>query len=194
MTPGRSNPTAHLLTAAMFFSNSAPVLPRIWGQFNLKLMDYHSDPVEVSSTLWIPDITDRWRQQEDRHTKYADLSNVACNSFSILQHGIGVEACFPMRQDVIGWRQSITTGETLGKGIVVRQVAWPNNGILADENPALDTTTTENDLEMTREAEERQLRRIAMVHIFLEMWQGSQNLCATQIESRAQNMQMTALG
>ena len=32
------------------------------------------------------------------------------------------------------------------------------------------------------------------VHDFLEMWQGSQNLCATQKESRVQNKQMTAVG
>jgi len=32
------------------------------------------------------------------------------------------------------------------------------------------------------------------VHDILEMWQGSQNLCATQKESGAQNKQMTAVG
>jgi len=35
---------------------------------------------------------------------------------------------------------------------------------------------------------------MAMVHNVLEMWQGSQNLCATQKKSRAQNKQMTAVG
>jgi len=35
---------------------------------------------------------------------------------------------------------------------------------------------------------------MAKVHDFLEMWQGSQNLRATQKESRAQNKQMTAVG
>jgi hypothetical protein len=35
---------------------------------------------------------------------------------------------------------------------------------------------------------------MAKVHDFLEMWQGSQNLGATQKESRAQNKQMTAVG
>jgi hypothetical protein len=35
---------------------------------------------------------------------------------------------------------------------------------------------------------------MAKVHDFLEMWQGSQNLHATQKESRAQNKQMTAVG
>jgi hypothetical protein len=35
---------------------------------------------------------------------------------------------------------------------------------------------------------------MAKVHDFLEMWQGSQNLCAAQKESRAQNNQMSAIG
>jgi hypothetical protein len=36
--------------------------------------------------------------------------------------------------------------------------------------------------------------KMARVHDFLEMWQGSQNLRATQKQSRAQNKQMTAIG
>jgi len=47
---------------------------------------------------------------------------------------------------------------------------------------------------MKKEAEERKLHRMAKVHNFLEMWQGSQNLCATQKESGTQNKQMTAVG
>jgi len=47
---------------------------------------------------------------------------------------------------------------------------------------------------MKKEAEERKLHRLAQVHDFLEMWQGSQNLCATQKKSLAQNKQMTAVG
>jgi len=38
------------------------------------------------------------------------------------------------------------------------------------------------------------MHRMAKVHDILEMWQGSQNLRATQKESRAQNKQMTAVG
>jgi len=53
---------------------------------------------------------------------------------------------------------------------------------------------TDNDSELKKEVEERKLHRMAKVHDFLEMWQGSQNLCATQKESRAQNKQMTAVG
>ena len=35
---------------------------------------------------------------------------------------------------------------------------------------------------------------MANVDDFLEMWQGSQNLCATQKESHTQDKQMTAVG
>jgi hypothetical protein len=58
----------------------------------------------------------------------------------------------------------------------------------------MDTTDIENHSEMKEEAEERKLHRMAKVHNFLEMWQGSRNLRATQKESRAQNKQITAVG
>jgi hypothetical protein len=150
--------------------------------------------MEFSSTFWIPDITDWWRQQEETHPKDADLSNVARDIFSIMLHGVGVEASFSLGRDVIGWRQSKTTGETLRENVVVGQFAQANNRILAGTDPELDTMNTENDSEMKKEAEERKLHRMAKVHDFLEMWQGSQNLRATQKESRAQNKQMTAVG
>jgi len=76
---------------------------------------------------------------------------------------------------------------------MVRQFACRNNGISAGTNPELDTTNTENDSEMKKEAEERKLHRMAKVHDFLEMCQGSQNLRATQKESRTQTKQMTAM-
>ena len=65
---------------------------------------------------------------------------------------------------------------------------------MAGTDRELDTTNTENHLEMSKEAEERKLHRMAKVHDFLEMWQGSQNVRATQMESRIQNKQMTAVG
>jgi len=78
--------------------------------------------------------------------------------------------------------------------VVVRQFARANNTILAGDETESDTTNTENDSEMKKEASERKLHRMAKVHDFLEMWQGSQILCATQKESRAQNKQMSAVG
>jgi len=118
---------------------------------------------------------------------------VARDIFSIIPHGVGVEASFSFGRDVIGWKQSKTTGETLREKVVIRQSPRANNRILAGTDPELDTANTENDSEMKKEAEERKLHRMAKVHDFLEMWQGSQNLCATQKESRTQNKRITAV-
>jgi len=105
-----------------------------------------------------------------------------------------VAASFSLGQDVIGWRQSKTTGETLREKVVVRQFACANSGLLAGDNPVLDPDSTDNDMEMKREAEEKKLHRMAKVHEFLEMWHDSQTLRATQKESRAQIKQVTAVG
>jgi len=123
-----------------------------------------------------------------------ELSNVARNIFSIIPYEVGVEDSCSLVQDGIGWRQSKTTGETLLEKVIERQLARSTNGIVAGDNLVWDMTNTENDSEMKKEVEEMILHRMAKVHDFLEMWQGSQNLCATQKESRAQNKQMTAIG
>jgi len=193
-TPGQSDRAASLLTAARLYLNSPPEAPKNWGQINPNLHDYHSNPMEIRSTFSLPHITDWWRKQEETHSKYADHSDVACDIFSIIPHGVGVEASFSLGRDVIGWRQSKTSGETLHEKVIVRQFARANNGILAGTDPKLHTTNTENDSEMKNKAEERKLHRMVMVHDFLEMWQGSQNLRATQKESCAQKKLMTAVG
>jgi len=168
-TPGRSDRAAHLLTAAKLHLNSLPQAPKNGGQIYPDLNDYHSDPMEISSTFRIPDITDWWWQQEETHWMYADLSNVAHGIFSIIQHGVGAEASFSLGWDVIGWRQSKTTGETLREKVVVRQFARANNGILAGTDPELDTTNTDTNLEVKKEVEDRKLHRMAKVHDF---WRG----------------------
>ena len=61
-------------------------------------------------------------------------------------------------------------------------------------NAVSDSTNIINDSEMKHEAEAMQLHRMAKVQNFLEMGQGSKNLCATQKESCSQNNQMTAVG
>jgi len=91
-TSGRSDCVARLLTAVSLYLNSPPELPQNWGQINLNLNDYHSDPMKSSSTFWLPDITDWWRQEDVTHSKSADLSNVERVIFSIIHHGVGVEA------------------------------------------------------------------------------------------------------
>jgi len=68
----------------------------------------------------LPEITDWWRQQEETDSKYADLSNVALDIFSVIPHGVGVEASSSIGRDDIGWRQSKTTGETLHDKVGVR--------------------------------------------------------------------------
>jgi hypothetical protein len=193
-TGGRSNRTACLLTVARLYLNSPPTPPKNRGQINPNLNDYHSDPMVYSSTFWIPDIPNWWSQQEETHSKYAELSNVACDIFSIITHGVGVVASFSLGPDVFGWRLTNSTGETHRKKVIVKQFTWANNQILASTDPELDTTNIQNNSDAKKEAEERNLHRMAKVHDFLDMWQASQNLCATQKESQAQDKQITALG
>jgi len=165
-TPGQSHREARLLTTARLYLNSPHEAPKNWGQMYPNRNDYHSNPMEISSTFWIPDITDWWRQQEEIHSKYADHSNMARKIFSIIPHGIGVESCFSLGRDVINWRQSKTTGETLHKQVVVRQFARATNRILAGTDPALDTLNTDINSGKKKEAEERKLNRMAKVHDF----------------------------
>jgi len=193
-TPERSDCAARWLTAARLFLNSPSELPQNWGQINPNLNDYHSDPMQISSKFWLLDITDWWRQQEETHSKYADLSNMGCDIFSIIPHDVGVEASFSLGRDVSGWRQSKTTGETLHEKVRVRQFARAINGLQAGDDPELNPTRADNDMEIKSEAEQKKLHRMAKVHHFLEIWQGSQILRATQKESRAQNKQMAAVG
>jgi len=61
---------------------------------------------------------------------------------------------FLLGRDVIGWRQSKSTNETLREEVVVRQFARAEHGILAGADPYLHTTDTENDSERNTEAEE----------------------------------------
>jgi len=190
---GRRDSAACLLTAARVDLNSLPEAPKYWGQINANLNDYHSDPIEICSTFWILDITNWWHQQQETHSKYADLSNVSHDISSIIPRGVGVETSFSLARNVIGWRQIKTTDKTLRKKVIVRQLAQATNRILAGDNPVSDTTNAENNSEMKKAAEERKLHSMAKVHNFLGMWQGSQNLCATQKQSHAQSKQMTAI-
>ena len=92
---------------------------------------------------------------------------MASDILSIIPHGVGVEASISLGRDVISWRQSKSTGETLREQVVVRQFAPAKNGILAGADPELDTINTENDMEMEKEAEARNLHGMAKVHDFL---------------------------
>jgi len=58
--------------------------------------------MEISSTFWLPDMTNRWRQQAEMHSKYANLSNVACDIVSIKPHGVRLVASYFVERDVSG--------------------------------------------------------------------------------------------
>jgi hypothetical protein len=96
--------------------------------------------------------------------------------FSIIPLGDVVEASFSLGRDVISWRQSNTTGEALCEKVVAREFTQGNNRKFPSTDIVLDTTNTENDSKIKKEAEERKLHRMVIVHNFMEMWQGSQNL------------------
>jgi hypothetical protein len=101
-TPGHSDCADRLLADARLHSNSPPKSPKNWEQINPNLNDYHADPIEISSTLWIPDVTDWWRQQVEANSKYAELSNVARVIFPIILDVVGVELSFSVGRDVMG--------------------------------------------------------------------------------------------
>jgi len=134
-TPEQIDHAAHISTAVRLHLISLPEAPNNSGLINANLKNYHSDPMEISSTFLLPDITDWWRHQEETHSKYADLSNVAHNIFSIIPHGVRVEASFYLALEVIGWRKSTTTGGTIREKVVFRQFAQGNNGILCRRWP-----------------------------------------------------------
>jgi hypothetical protein len=59
--------------------------------------------------------------------------------------------------------------------------------ILAGPYPGLDNVNTENNSEMKQEAEERDLHRMAQVHDFLALCQGSQNEPVSQKDCHTKN-------
>jgi len=101
------------VAAASLYLNLPPDATKNCEQITPNLNDSHSDPMEIRTTFSILDITDWWRQQEETHKNYTDLSNVEHDIFSIIPHCVRVEANSSLRQDVICWRESITTDETL---------------------------------------------------------------------------------
>jgi len=74
--------------------------------------------------------------------------SLQCGTRHILHHTTWCQSggLFSLGREVIGWRQCETNSEMLREIVVVREVAWANNGILAGDYTALDTVETENDL------------------------------------------------
>jgi len=100
-TPGPSNCAACSFTTARLCWNSPPEAPNNWWQINPNSNDYHPDAMQISSTFWLPDITDLCHQQEETHSNYTDLSTVASDILSMIPHGVGVETSVPLGQDLI---------------------------------------------------------------------------------------------
>jgi len=67
MTVRQIDCAAHLLKAARHYSNTLSQSAKHWGQVNLNDAEYHSDSMEISSTFWLPDITNWCHQQEETH-------------------------------------------------------------------------------------------------------------------------------
>jgi hypothetical protein len=109
-----------------------------------------TDSREISSTVCIPDITNWCYQQAEMESMYTDLSNVTHNIFSIMPYDVTVVASSSLVRNLIGWRQSKTTGKILPKKVLVRQVAQAKKCILGGDNLVLDMTEIENDLDMKR--------------------------------------------
>jgi len=143
-TPARSDCAARLLAATRLYLTSPPEASKNWLHNNPNLNDYHPYPMEISSTSWICTINYWWRQQEESHWKYADLSNLVHDIVSIIWRGLEVEASFSLGHRVVGWSQSITKGKTLRENVILRQFVQADNGILADPDPALHTENTKN--------------------------------------------------
>jgi len=60
--------------------------------------------------------------------------------------------------------------------------------------PVLNPDSADINIQMKREAEKKKFHRKAKVQDYLMLWQGSQSLQVTQMESHRQNKQFTAVG
>ena len=89
---------------------------------------------------------------------------------------------------------SKTTAVTRRTTVIVRQLAGANTWNLTCADQSFETGNRENESEMKRHVEERTLLRMAKVHDILDIWQGRQNLGATQGEFRAQIKQRKTRG
>jgi hypothetical protein len=192
-TPGRLSHALRLSTAARRYLDEPFVRPHQAGQVNPRLDDHLADPLASTDAFWYPDVLLWWKEQLDLHTEYAILAQVARDVFSVMPHGVGVEASFSLGRDVIGWRQGKTSGTTLRDKVVVRQYARASSGVLAGSSTAPDIPE-EIDTALKQEKEDQKLHRMAKVHDFLEVWVASRKLRDGQKESRRQNPQMTAAG
>ena len=123
--------------------------------------------MDISSTFLNTDLMAWFHPQEEMHTKYIIVWNMARAIFTIIPHAVRAVACFSVGRNMMRWRQSTTTGETLREKVVVRQFALTNNSLLTGDNLPVDTMNTDNGLETKREVEQNKLHRMPRVHDML---------------------------
>jgi len=87
-TPGQIDRASRLLTAIRIHLYSPPELPPTWGQMNANINGYNCDPMGISGRFTIPHISDWWGQQEETHSHYADLCNMAHDIFPFIPNGM----------------------------------------------------------------------------------------------------------
>src|SRR5215208_5391387 len=116
---------------------------------------------------------------------------MARDIFSVIPLRVGVEVSFSLGHDVIGWRQSKTSGSTLQQKVVVRQWAHSNKGLLAD---AFSDARLENDTEGKADAEQSKLKKLASLTDFMYKSKRSSELNAVQKKLREQNINKCSHG
>jgi hypothetical protein len=73
---------------------------------------------------------ERPKAEDLKSDGFAPLAKMACDIFSVIPHGVGVETNYSFGQDSIGWRQGQTSGATLQQKVIVRKYAPANTRIL----------------------------------------------------------------
>jgi len=143
--------------------------------------------------FWSDAVPDRKPRSRTIGNTNPDYPNVERNISTIIPQRVSVESSVCLGRDLICWMQSNNKGETLHKKLVQMQFDTAYNRILAGDDLTLDTTDTDNYLEIKKHGEESTLHRIAKVDHFLEMWQSDRHVWPTQEESCAQNKQMSVV-
>ena len=165
-TPRSASRKAYLMQQARQYLANGRVDPNTLPQNQPQGDDLLSeDPEEVTASFWYPDVGGWWYNQEKMLGEYRDLAKMARDIFSVMPHGVGVEASFSLGRDVIGWRQSKTSGITLQQKVVVRQWARSNDGLFPEEIGMLDIS--DNDNEEKRQKEDRKLNQLASIKDFI---------------------------
>jgi hypothetical protein len=151
-----------------------------------------NDPEEITASFWYPDVAGWWMKQERRMGDYQDLARMARDIFSVMPHGVGVEASFSLGRDVMSWRQSRTKGETLQQKVVVRQWARSNDGFLPDE---IRTSVDGESLDDERgKKEDEKLNQLASVRDFLIFKKESDNLRKMQKKLKGKDVAVSGMG